>query len=97
MVNPVIRKVEPPVQFTPFAGLMAVAKRFAGVIEQRTGVVLWAGPDGMEGVKADVLRGLGLTEKPISLGGNGLPISPRVVAQKCGLLPKRKSSKRRVR
>ena len=94
---PVARKVEPPVQFTPFQGLMAVAKRLAGVIEQRTGAELWSGPDGLEGVTADILRGFGLSEQPINLGGDGRAISPRVVAEACGL-PKRKSQrKRRVR
>ncbi len=92
-MNPVIRKVEPAVQFTPFAGLMAIAKRVAGVIEKRTGFELWEGEDGLSGVTADILRGFGVTEKAIDLSGDGRAISPRVVAQKCGLL-KRKSSRR---
>ncbi len=95
MSSPVIRKVEKPVHFTPFQGLMAVARRVAGVIESRTGVELWSGADGLEGVTADILRGLGVPDK-VNLGGDGRAISPRVVAQKCGLLP-RKNSRKAVR
>ncbi len=95
-VFPKAVKVERPVQFTPFQGLMAVAKRVAGVIEQRTGAKLWDGEDGLEGVTSDILKGFGLSEKPISLAGDGRAISPRVVAEACGL-PKRKLHKRRVR
>lgn len=96
-VKPVtLTPIVAPVEFRPFQGLMGIAERITRVIEKRTGFDLWAGDDGLSGVTADVLRGLGVKEKAIPLGTSEHAISPRMVAEKCGLV-KRRSPKRRIR
>lgn len=95
MKAPVLRPVVKPVQFTPFQGLMACAQRLTGVIERRTGLDLWGGDDGVSAVAADILRGWGIPERPVCLGTAERPVSPRLVAEKCGLL-KRRAARRRL-
>ncbi len=96
MKRPVVRPVVAPVVFTPFAGLMACAQRLTGVLEKRTGLDLWAGDDGVSAVAADILRGLGVPERPLSLGSAERGLSPRKVAEM--IVGKRQASrKRRVR
>ncbi len=94
--KPVVRPVVQPVVFTPFQGLMACAQRLTGVLEKRTGLDLWGGEDGVSAVAADLLRGFGVPERPVSLGTAERPLSPRLVAEKCGLL-KRRAARRRLK
>lgn len=96
MNKPVLRPVVPPVTFTPFKGCMSIAEKLTRVIERRTGLDLWGGEDGMQSVAADLLREWGCPEKAVSLGTSERPLSPRIVAEKCGLLGKRRA-KRRIR
>lgn len=90
--KPVVRSV----QFTPFQGLMACAEKLTRVIETRVGVPLWDGEDGVSGVAADILRGFGVPEKAIDMGTPERVISPRMVAERVGLL-KRKRTRKRTR
>ncbi len=96
MHKPVLRPVVKPVVFTPFQGLMSIAQKLTGVLERRTGLDLWGGDDGMSVVAAELLRGFGIPERPISLGSADRPLSPRIVAEKCGLL-KRRAARRRLK
>lgn len=93
---PVLRPIVKPVQFTPFQGLMSIAQRLTGVLEKRSGLDLWSGDDGVSAVAAELFRGLGVPERPICLGTAERPVSPRIVAEKCGLL-KRRAARRRVK
>ncbi len=95
-IKPVLKPVVAPVEFRPFQGLMAVAERFTRAAEKRLGIDLWDGDDGLSGVTADILRELGVKEKPIPLGTSERVISPRMVAEQCGMV-KRRHPKRRLR
>ncbi len=95
--SPSLRPVVRPVVCTPFAGFMACAEKLTRAVETRLGGVdLWSGADGVSGVWGDILRGWGCPES-IPLRTSERVISPRLVAETCGLLKSRKSSKRRVR
>ncbi len=91
MPKPVLRPVVRPVEFRPFQGCMAAVRR----LTEHVGLgSLWDGEDGISGVAADILRDLGVSEKPMPLGDGQRAVSPRIVAEKCGLLKRRKSQRR---
>lgn len=85
----------PAVTFTPFQGLMNLARTVAKAVEEKTGQSLpWDGPDGLESVTADVLRNLGVPEHPVQL--SAVTPTPRAMAEQLGVLPKRRAPKRRA-
>jgi len=94
--KPSSRPVVRPLVCTPFQGFMAAAEKLTRAVETRLGGVdLWSGADGVSGVAADLLRGWGVPDQ-IALGTSERVISPRMVAEQCGIL-KRRSPKRRLR
>lgn len=71
------------VTFTPHQGLMALAEKVTRMIEQRTGVPLWDGEEGMQAVCKQKLDELGVSTEPIRL-------TPRLAAEQTGIVKRRK-------
>lgn len=72
--------------------LMRLAEGLTRVVEQKTGLSIWDGEDGLSGVMQDKMRELKVPTKPLNMDGG---VSVRTLAEQIGFLQKRRE--RRLR
>lgn len=67
--------------------LLRLAEGVTRTIEQRTGVRIWDGEDGLSGVLQDKVRELKIPNRPIDLQQ---PVSVRALAEEAGFIRRRR-------